>query len=388
MERPEHRVLLACARACSAPQRNGLIIPCLAERIDWEYLLQTAEAHMMTSLLCWHLNAARPDAVPQAILEKLNDHLRKKAAIYLLFTVELHKILDLFERNGIPAIPFKGPVLALTLYENPALREFGDLDIIVRKQDAFRALRLLTALGYKRIADYSPAVEGRILKQEYHLSIGKESGPVFVEAHWNVMDGYFHMPIPVESWWGRAEPVTVEGRQVLNLAAEDLLAALSAHGCKHVWQPLIWIADLARLLDRHPDLNWDYVFNKYAHPDLQRMIYVGLLAARNLLGAALPEKILQKARQDAVAADLAREAEEGLFRQQAGTEGSRVWRFQFRLKSSWTGRLRSCLLFVLLPSMIEWNIALPRFLFPLYFVLRPIRLCLKYLSRPFRRRPG
>jgi len=167
-DRPEHRLLLACARVCSDSDRRDLIHSCLGEQIDWEYLLQAAGRHMMNSLLYWHLNATCRDAVPQAIMERLHDHFLKSAKSNLLLTAELLRILELFENNVIPAIPFKGPVLALTLYEDPALREFGDLDILVQKDNVFRALKLLPALGYLKIPDYSPAVEAQIIKREYH----------------------------------------------------------------------------------------------------------------------------------------------------------------------------------------------------------------------------
>ena len=49
MNRPEHRLLLACARICSEQERGDRILACLAEKIDWEYLLRAAGRHMMTN---------------------------------------------------------------------------------------------------------------------------------------------------------------------------------------------------------------------------------------------------------------------------------------------------------------------------------------------------
>jgi len=36
----------------------------------------------------------------------------------------LLKLLDLFENHGIPAVPFKGPVLASSIYGDLSLRQF------------------------------------------------------------------------------------------------------------------------------------------------------------------------------------------------------------------------------------------------------------------------
>jgi hypothetical protein len=77
MERPEHRLLLACARVCSDSERKEIILSSLGRQIDWEYLLQTAGLHGMTSLLYWHLNKTCPEDVPKAVLERLREHFQR-----------------------------------------------------------------------------------------------------------------------------------------------------------------------------------------------------------------------------------------------------------------------------------------------------------------------
>jgi Uncharacterised nucleotidyltransferase len=44
-------------------------------------------------------------------------------------TGSLLQVVDLFSREGIPVLPFKGPTLAMAAYRNLALREFVDLDL-------------------------------------------------------------------------------------------------------------------------------------------------------------------------------------------------------------------------------------------------------------------
>ena len=64
-------------------------------------------------------------------------------------TRELTRISALLENNGVCVIPWKGPILAAAAYGDVALRQFGDLDILVREQDAMRAKDLLLASGYR-----------------------------------------------------------------------------------------------------------------------------------------------------------------------------------------------------------------------------------------------
>jgi hypothetical protein len=85
------------------------------------------------------LNTTCPEAVPKANLAQLRNYFHANAQRNLFLTQELLKLLTLFKTNGISAIPYKGPVLAVAVYGNLALRQFGDLDILVHKRDVLRA---------------------------------------------------------------------------------------------------------------------------------------------------------------------------------------------------------------------------------------------------------
>lgn len=332
----------------------------------------------MTALLFWHLNATCRGGVPEAIFGRLQDHFVRSAATNRYFTEELFRILDLFEQSRIQAIPFKGPVLAQMLYENPALREYVDVDILAQEQDLFRALELLPALGYRKIPDHSPAVAARILKWEYHYPVEKQSGQHRIELHWNALPRYYALPLPIHHWWERAESISLQGRRVLSLSGEDLLMALCVHGCRHMWRSIGLILDMARLLDMRSDLNWDRMFEKYPHPTHRRMLLFSLAVARDVLGVNLSEEIMDRIQQEAVAAVLAREARDQLF-QGSAPEGL-PFRLMYRLNSGWPDRIRYCLHSAATPRLIDWSVALPRPLFPLYFVLRPLRIFGSHLS--------
>src|SRR5438046_1996796 len=74
---------------------------------------------------------------------------QKNAARSVLLTWELVDILDLFATEGIEAMPYKGPAIAISIYGRLALRQFSDLDILVRKRDVWRCQQLLISRGYQ-----------------------------------------------------------------------------------------------------------------------------------------------------------------------------------------------------------------------------------------------
>ena len=84
-------------------------------------------------LLYGTLSSTYPEYVSQTVLELLRDHFRISAQRNQLLASELVTILALFKMHDIPVMSFKGPILATSLYQNPAYRECGDLDLLIKK---------------------------------------------------------------------------------------------------------------------------------------------------------------------------------------------------------------------------------------------------------------
>ena len=69
--------------------------------------------------------------MPADAREELEGRAQANRLRDLELTGELARLLDRFRRDGIAAVPYKGPVLAAQAYGDVALREFVDLDILV-----------------------------------------------------------------------------------------------------------------------------------------------------------------------------------------------------------------------------------------------------------------
>jgi len=128
---PEERLLLACARGEPVrwPLHDGL-------RRD--RLLRLASAHRAAAMLYDRLGAV--DGVPADLLAALRAQAVAGAVRGMRLTGELVRLLEAFRNRGIQALPFKGPLLAAQLYGDRALREFSDLDILVRTAVRERAI--------------------------------------------------------------------------------------------------------------------------------------------------------------------------------------------------------------------------------------------------------
>ena len=65
-------------------------------------------------------------------LEALRQQDKANAHRALWLTLELLNIHRHLQTRGLEVLPYKGPVLAETLYGNVAMRQFSDLDLLIR----------------------------------------------------------------------------------------------------------------------------------------------------------------------------------------------------------------------------------------------------------------
>jgi Uncharacterised nucleotidyltransferase len=328
---PELQLLLCCARTHMECQRAEQIGTLLRGDIDWAYLIRTALQHSILPLLYWNLNATCPKAVPETIMDQLRRRFHANSVRNLFLIKELLTLLSLLEQHGIPAIPYKGPVLAASVYGNFALRQFGDLDILVREQDAVRAKDLLLSQEYRLQYQPPAAYEAifRHFRQTYDLV--RRDGQAFVELHWDVISWPLFFSRGSAFLWERLELVSLAGMPVRKLAPEDVLSLLCVHGAKHHWERLGWICDVAELVRTYPEINWTRVIEQANRLGGARMLYLGLFLAWRLLGAAVPEDILRRMQADHVVQSLATRVRLQLFAGDNGLLGA-VERHAFYLK--------------------------------------------------------
>jgi len=388
--RPEHELLLCCARTRMDAERASRIRVLVGKGLDWAYLLRTAPPHGMMPLLYWHLKAICPESVPKAILDHLRDHFSRNLQNNLLLTGELLKLLERLEAHGIRAIPYKGPVLAASVYGNLSLRQFRDLDLLVHGGDLPRARDLLISMGYRPDVHLSGAREAAFLHSHCVIPFARDSGRVIVELHWGITPRYFSLPLDPGPLWERLGSASLAGKAVPNLSPEDLLVIFCAHGCLHLWERLEWICGVAELIRAHPVLNWRQVMEQAGTLGAARMVALGLLLAGDLLGTPVPGEVVRGAQGDPVAKSLAAQVRDRLCRGVARPSGlvERCF-FHLRARERLKDKVRYCLRIGTTPTDGDWALLpLPAFLSFLYYLLRPMRLVGKYGLRPLKTQLG
>jgi hypothetical protein len=379
----ERTVLLLCARTSLDAAQAARLRDLLRQPLEWARAVSAADRHGLLPLLYTHLKAHAADLTPAPWLDFLEQrfHENHRNAMYLAGI--LVKVLALFESEGIAAIPYKGPVLAQELYGNLALRPFGDLDILLRHRDIPRAASLLTARGF--VPEPGSAVPaGQDSSPETLDAAGQfgflaDDGAALVELHSELTLRHFPRSPDPERFLANPATVNVAGRSIPTLRPAALLLFLCVHGAKDFWGRVKWISDIAEFLRVHQTLDWADVRAQARSLGCERMLNLGLILARDLLGCALPEPLQLACEADREAGRLAARLAQGLFDE---TDSMTAFgRFLFRVRMHprrWQG-LGYALRLTVTPAEEDRALtALPRSFAPAYALLRPFRLLHKY----------
>jgi hypothetical protein len=373
--RPDHDLLLSCVRTAFTNDRTDLP-PALPETVDWSRFIGLCEWHNVVPHVYRALPAACPGEIPTAAMNRFRGLCHSNTARALYLASELSRIQSALESCSVPSYPFKGPALSVMLYGDPARRQSKDLDILVPKERVRRAIDCLDSLGYGARTSLAGNRLAAHRITEYELQFFRRDGKLTVELQWAVVPGYFGFDHERLGIWSTLEKRDWNDLAFPVLPPEETLLLLCVHGAKHLWCKLGWIADVAGLLASPAPLDLTRTFELAGRCGVTRLLCVGLLLAKRLAGASLPENVSARIDADLMAGSLSRKALDVIAKTPVNpdVDPSR-YLFYFKAKDCrldqllFAGRLLATL------GAGEWNPSvLPDVLSPLYYLFRPLHM--------------
>ena len=382
---PELTFLIACCRAEPSQDDADLIRSYLPHITDHRALLAASLRHGVLPLVYKAVKKLSDEgrvAAAEELTEAFKTVYMQIAQRNMLMTAELLRLMKLLEKNGIDALAFKGPALAQLAYGDITLRQFGDLDILVGKTQARRAISLLEADGYVPEIQLSGSRKEAFFASVNVIGLSKPSHGIRIEVHWELLSKNYAVFWDMGDLWSRPGHVTVGGSRVPVPSQTDHLLYLCIHGSKHVYERLEWITDIDRSVRMSPP-DWERLLGEAEKKGVKRMVLLGLWLCRELLSLPLPEAILTRMDRDKTAGKLGRKIIAMQFGH-AETRGRRYGTFGLLwcMREKFSDRLRFTLYGLLLPKFDDFRyLALPRPLIFLYPVVRLFRLTTKYFKR-------
>ncbi len=255
----------------------------------------------MLPLLTQRLHAMDPSLIPEVIRNSLRESQRAQTAFALRLAAELFRVLERFAEAGIETLVTKGPVLSVRCYGDPGMRQYGDLDLVVRHLDIQRSMQTMLDLGYAAKVPVR-AIEAQKIPGEY--AFRKSDNQVLVEFHTERTFRYYPRRINIEQLFHRQASVVIDCRGVPALSVEDELVLISIHGSKHFWERLMWIADVAALISTGT-VSWNRAIESARQVSAERILRLALRLAADVLGAKLPSPLEAEIRSDRAVGRLA-----------------------------------------------------------------------------------
>ena len=147
------------------------------------------------------------------------------------------------------------------------------------------------------------------------------------------------------------------------------------------------ICDIAELLHRNQNLDWDYVLSQARSSGATRILLLGLLLAHELLGSELPAEMRSQIDADRMVKSLARKTIYH-FTQPDGGELNAFYIpcYHVNVRERVRDKARYAL-FMSEPTVKDWStLPLPASLAFFHYLMRPIRLAVEHGWTPMIRR--
>ncbi|MEM9542794.1 MAG: nucleotidyltransferase family protein [Cyanobacteria bacterium P01_E01_bin.42] len=377
----EIELLLYCSRIEITPELEEKIHQLLANPdLDWQILMESANYHNVTPLLYWSLKKLNWESVPKKRRSQLSSVFQANLNHNFLVTSTLVKVCQYLHDRNIAVIPFKGSLLATSIYKSLALRRIRDVDILVRKEDFLFVKQILIERNYYPYDRLNELQEELRLQTNYEDALVNSETGIKIDIHWGFNPPYFATNISIDDIFKRAGSLKIGHMELPDLTPEDLLLVLCLNGAKDGWYELQRICDIHEFLKTYPDFNWQSFWQRGIECNCVRIVLLGLELVRLFFQVSIPEFIGEEIARDTIVKKLGRQIYERLIdnREREYSLLQRAY-FPLRLQRGIQSKIYYCwnLLLPITERDLD-SIVLPRSLFPLYYPLRFIRLPIKY----------
>ena len=379
--------LIACCQTELSEEDITYIDAYLSRITDYQSLITAASQHGILPLVYKTLQnlqtRLKETQKCDALLHELKPHYMTIAQRNMLMTSELLSIMRLLQDHQIDAMAFKGPTLSQMAYGDITLRQFGDLDILIRKKDRLRMMDLLLKENYIPEIDLQEKTKETFFDAVNVIAFFKPSTGVRIEVHWELLSRNYAIEWEESKLWGKQESSSINHREIPVLRLEQLLLYLCAHGAKHLFERLEWICDIDRSIRENPDIDWTYLLDEADNMGLKRMLFLGLALCEELFALKLPDTIKEKIEKDKVLPNLISKIIEINFSKSQKDERSySTFGLLLSMRENLSDKLRFTLRGLFAPKFDDFLfIQLPSHLAFLYPLVRPYRLLTKYFKK-------
>ena len=255
---------------CALPPGSAAVAQHLPSALaavpSFDELATAAEQHGLEPLVLAHVERTGL-AVPAAFRDRLRARRTQHAHAAAVRARVVADVAGAMAQAEVPFLVLKGAALAHLVYGDPRLRPMRDVDLLIRKADAGRALDVLMRCGFR------PG--GTAVPSRHHHMQGMaktlEGATVTIELHHELMVRTpFVEPRGYDDLIRRSQPFEWGGTSYRTLGCEDMLWHVYAHAFViNTLRPgairLLSVADLVHATEAWIDrIDWARLRRQYA----------------------------------------------------------------------------------------------------------------------------
>ena len=298
--REDLRFVLACCRAEPSHADVAFMLSFVQNQtFNIQELLSLSARHGVLPLVYktlkpLHSSPLTSHSSLKQFLNELKANYQNIARRNMLMSAELLHIMKLLQENGIEALAFKGPVLSQMAYGDITLRQYGDLDILIKREDFRKIAKLMRDRGYTPFFPIETFAEDKVLFElNNDCPFYDRTRGLAVELHWNF---FRKLALPTEKFfpWKDQTTVYINRHPVQTLSPESHLLYLALHGSKHIYERLIWIVDIDRFVRTYSDLDWSYILKMAKNMGAEKMLLFSLALSRTYFHTPVPDFLIKE----------------------------------------------------------------------------------------------
>jgi len=233
----EFQLLLLCAsyfsdqeKFCDFKNKND---------IDWQLFLSLLHRHRVLPMVChnmhrWGIELPIKNDLKIASMEHSKKSLQQTALL-----LEINK---LFNDNSIECIHFKGPTLSYLLYQDASLRQYKDIDILIERKNIDKALSILTK---NKFNIESPIFKEKHLNNYYQKYLNDyifDKHNCQLELHWSLFLS-FSDDIN-KKFFSNTQEFLLHNKNIRIFNDYYYLSYLILHGYFSGWSRIHWLVDV------------------------------------------------------------------------------------------------------------------------------------------------
>ena len=273
------------ATAISDSRRQGASAEELARHRD--DLSAHAILHRVSGPLVAAFTAAGVTAPRELVAMQEADAMKRMTVLH-----DLAYAKELFDREEIPYLVFKGPVLTTLVGRDEWERPSLDLDVLVHAADIERAVDALVSAGSLQI-DRNWAMVEKICMGELHLVLPTTTS---LDLHWHLlvkesMRSDFGPDHP--DLFATARMVDLDGVEVPTFGPAATFVYSCLHGAISGGHRMVWLKDIERLA-RHDVDDWGDVVALAERWRCSLVVGAMLQRSSSQLGLELPPGLLDQ----------------------------------------------------------------------------------------------